>query len=88
MPRPCSSCCPDGFPVFACPRSSSCRGNSGGPATGATAAKGGQLPAGLLQLRELLRALKRWQHQGRDREERQLPLGFLFLRQLLRQQPL
>ena len=85
MPRPSPSGCPDGLPVLTrpgtCPR---CR-NPGGPATGATPAKGWQLPPRLLQLRGLLRALERWQQQGSDREERQLPLGFLFLRQLLRQ---
>jgi len=77
-PRP--SGCDNGLLVLVCLNTSSRSWFLGGSATRAAPPEGGQLPARLLQLRELLRSLERWQHPGRDRKEWQLPLGFLFFR--------
>ena len=55
MPWLCPSACPDGLRVPIRPGTSYRRRVLGGPVTGATPAKGGELPAWLLQLWELLR---------------------------------
>ena len=70
----------------ASPAPNSCRGP--GPATRPTPPKSGMVPARLLQLRQLLRALQERQHPWCARENRQqLPARLLRLWQLLSQQP-